>query len=158
MRHILFTGILLALALAALPVRGAAQPLVTGGNLVLQITAALLGQEPAMATNSQCTLEWQKEHVVTKVTVSTTCPGQRFTLRVLATNISRRGGIEGIAAPEVTLQDGMPAMDFITDVPPPGSLNTSATLQYTASATFSQGNSTELGNDLHTVTYTVVAQ
>jgi hypothetical protein len=154
MKHLLPTGLLLLFALAALPAHGAAQPLITGGNPVLQITTALPGQEPTIVANSQCTLELQGESVVTKVTVSTACPGQRFTLRILATNIS--GG--GTAAPEVTLNDGTPAMDFITGVPGIGSPNKSATLQYTASATFSQGNSTELGNDLHTVTYTVVAQ
>jgi hypothetical protein len=31
-------------------------------------------------------------------------------------------------------------------------------LQYTASATFAQGNSTELNNDVHIVTFTIQSQ
>jgi hypothetical protein len=121
----------------------------------MSITTAVLGQEPTAVTNNQCTLWWLRQAVVAKITVSTTCSGQRFTLRVLATNL---GSGNGTAAPTVMLVSGMPAANFITDIPTTGGLLKSAVPLYTASATFAQGNSTELGNDVHTVTYTLVAQ
>jgi hypothetical protein len=87
------------------------------------------------------------------VTVSTVCPGQSFTLSVLATGVTL-----GTPAPEVTLVTGMPPMDFITGIVP-GFLNQGvATLRYTASSTFQQGHSIDFGNDVHVVTYTLVAQ
>lgn len=88
-----------------------------------------------------------------KITVASVCPGQRFTLQVVATNVTK-----GVAQPAVTLVSGNPATDFIRDIPKTGAKNGSCTLQYTASATFAQGNSTELGNDVHTITYTIQAQ
>jgi len=72
---------------------------------------------------------------------------------VVATNVS-----SGVAAPQVTLSNGMLATDIIRSIPTGGTLNKSCTLRYTASATFAQGNSTELGTDVHTVTYTLMAQ
>jgi hypothetical protein len=65
----------------------------------------------------------------------------------------------GVAAPPVSLTNGMLAVDFITDIPSTGAwTRDTPTLQYTASATFAQGNSAEMGNDLHTLTYTLVVQ
>lgn len=123
------------------------------GNPVLSITTALPGQEPTAVTDATSTLRYRRQSVVTKITVSTSCPGQRFTLKVLATNVSG-----GTAAPEVTLTDGMVATDFVTGIPRTGALNKSCRPRYTASATFEQGNSAELGSDIHTVTYTLLAQ
>lgn len=127
---------------------------VNGGNLTMSVTSAAAGMEPTIVTNTTASLQFQKQNRITKITVSTTAPGQNFNLTVVATAV---GG--GTAAPAVSLVDGMLAMDFITGIPrrpPAGSFN--ATLLYTASATFAQGNSAELGNDVHTVTYTLVAQ
>ena len=91
--------------------------------------------------------------MITKVTVQTACPVQRFSLTVVAT-----AATGGTPQPTVALVDGMAPTDLITGIPISGGLNKSATLSYTASATFDQGNSTELGSDIHTVTYTLVAQ
>jgi hypothetical protein len=66
-----------------------------------------------------------------------------------------------VAAPEVDLVDGMLAVDFITNIRnqrPPNWTSDTITLRYTASATFAQGNSAEMGNDVHTVTYTLQVQ
>ena len=86
------------------------------------------------------------------MTVAATCPGQRFGLKVLAV-----GPTVGVAAPEVTLVDGMPATDFITNIPIGGNPVSTCTIRYTASATFDQGNSTDLGTDAYSVTFTLVA-
>jgi len=136
----------------ALP--AAAQLRVQGGNVTISITAGIPGPIPPSATVSTTGLRWRQETVDTKITISTICPGQKFTLRAVATGIT--GG--GTPAPEVTLQEGMPATDFIVDIPPRKPNNGRCTVQYTAVATFEQGNSLELGDDLHTITYTLVAQ
>jgi hypothetical protein len=47
--------------------------------------------------------------------------------------------------------------DLLTDFPV-GKKNVNIRIQYTASATFSQGNSVELGADVHSITYTLIAQ
>ena len=104
-------------------------------------------------TDAASSLQWMKQNVITKITVSTACPGQRFTLTVIATNLAY-----GVAAPQVTLYNGMLATDLVKSIPPGNPQNKTCTLQYTASSTFAQGNSTELGNDVHAVTYTLVAQ
>jgi hypothetical protein len=125
----------------------------TGGNVLLQVSATVPVPDPVTAVNTSTRLRWRRETVVTKITVSTVCPGQRFGLRVLATALS-----EGVVAPEVTLVNGMPAVDFIVNIPAGGANNKDCTLRYTAFATYAQGNSTEVGDDVHTVTYTHVAQ
>lgn len=126
---------------------------VRGGNQTLGITTGFAGSEPIDVVNTNSSLRYRKTLWTTKITVATVCPSQNFTLKVLATSVT-----SGIAAPEVTLTNGMPSTDFITGIPA-GLLNfVTATLHYTASATFTQGNSAEEGNDVHTVTYTLVAQ
>jgi len=130
-----------------------AQISVQGGNLLMSVTTGTAGAQPVAVTSTATTLRIRRETVVTKVTVSTSCPGQRFSLAVLATNLT-----SGVAAPQVNLVNGMPAADFILNLPTNGTLNKTCTLRYTASATFAQGNSTELGNDVHSITYTLVAQ
>lgn len=104
--------------------------------------------------NSARTLTYRRQVAISKITVSTSCPGQSFTLKVIAIGVP-----DGNAAPEVDLLNGMPATDFIVNIParPPTTART-CNLRYTASATFAQGNSTEDGNDVHTVTYTILAQ
>jgi hypothetical protein len=150
-RTVLF-GIAAVVLLANTPTARSQQISITG-NPVLTITTALPGQEPTSVTDATSTLSYRRQTVVTKITVSTSCPGQRFTLKVLAINISG-----GTAATEVTLSDGMVATDFVTGIPRTGALNKSCNPRYTASATFEQGNSAELGSDIHTVTYTLLAQ
>lgn len=147
------TSLTLALVLLAAST-GLGQIRVQGGNVTLAITTGIPGPVPPSVSSSTTTLRWSQERVTTKVTIATRCPGQKFTLRVLATGVS--GG--GTPAPEATLQDGMLATDFVLDIPPRRPNNGSCTVRYTAVAPFEQGNSTELGDDVHTVTYTLVAQ
>ena len=136
-----------------------AQITVNGGNQTLAVTTGSPAAEPIPIVNTSATLAYRRQNVVSKITVGTACPGQRFTLRVLAISVTR-----GTAAPEVTLTNGMLEADFITAIPkgapglPDVAINATCTLQYTGSATYSQGNSTELGDDIHTVTYTILAQ
>ena len=154
MRHHLLIVLLpvgLLLSLAAHHAMG--QLTINGANPLLTVSTATPGQEPSSVTNTTCSLRWRRENAITKITVSTVCPNQRFSLSVLATNVSH-----GIAAPEVQLANGMPAANFITSIPTGNPRNKTCTLRYTASATFSQGNSVELGNDSYTVTYTIVQQ
>jgi hypothetical protein len=127
---------------------------VNGGNISLAVTMAIAGSEPNAVIDAVASVRYQRQTAITKITVATICPGQRFNLDVSATAV---GG--GTAAPQVSLVNGMLATDFITGVPPrpPGGFFT-ASLQYVASSTFAQGNSAELGDDVHTVTYTLVAQ
>jgi hypothetical protein len=56
------------------------------------------------------------------------------------------------------LTNGMPETDFVTSIPWGFFTYSTCTVQYTASATFADGNSAEQGNDVHTVTYTLVGQ
>ena len=133
--------------------RALSQISVQGGNPLMSITTGTAGAQPVAVTNVATSLRWRRQNVITKITVSTSCPGQRFSLAVVATNLTY-----GVAAPQVTLFNGMLAADLVNSIPTGNPLNKSCTLLYTASSTFAQGNSTELGNDVHTITYTLVAQ
>ncbi len=125
-----------------------------GGNLTMNITTGAAGSEPLPDVDVTRTLRYWRKAAIAKVTVRTSCPTQAFTLKVLATGVVR-----GVAAPEVTLINGALDVDFITNIPSAaGWTSSTITLQYTASATFAQGNSAELGNDVHTVTYTLQVQ
>jgi hypothetical protein len=126
---------------------------ISGGNVAMTISSGLPGGELAAVVNTSTTLNYRRENFLTKITVTTFCPGQDFTLKVVATNVTA-----GTAAPEITLTHGMLAVDFITNIPRKPPSTGSCTLRYTASATFAQGNSAEVGNDVHTVTYTILAQ
>lgn len=144
------------IAIAALSPRASAQLSLSSGSLTMSITSALPGSEPQAVVSSTTSLNYYRQNtVITKITVQTSCPGQKFGLKVLAVSPSI-----GTAAPEVVLNgNSSTATDLITSIPRnlPSRLQT-ATLQYTATSTFAQGNSTELGNDVHTVTFTQVAQ
>jgi hypothetical protein len=140
-------GFLLTANVLAQPIR------VNGGNQTMTISTGIAGGQPISVLNTTCSLAYKKQSAISKITVRTSCPGQSFNLDVLATNVTK-----GSAAPQVSLVNGNPAMDLITDIPRTGTANATCTLQFTASATFSQGNSTELGNDLHAITYTIQVQ
>ena len=125
-----------------------------GGNQTLTINSGIPGGQLVDVVNATCTLSYVIPLLPLrnwKITVNSTCPGQNFDLSVVATNVTR-----GTAAPEVTLLSGNPAIDFITGIGPSFWQSYSCRLNYTASATFAQGNSTEVGNDVHTVTYTLL--
>jgi hypothetical protein len=134
---------------------GQAQPmslLIRGGNQTATITTGIAGGDLVDVINTSSSLEFDTGNRTRKITVRTSCPGQSFNLSVIATNVT-----EGVAQPEVVLVNGNPATDLIRDVTRRQN-NETCTLQYTASATFAQGNSTEVGNDVHTVTYTIQSQ
>ena len=131
-----------------------AQPIsITGGNQTMTISAGTAGGQPISVLNTACTLRYKKQARISKITVATSCPGQDYSLYVLATNVTK-----GVAAPQVSLVNGNTAMDLITSIPTTGTRNATCTLQFTASATFSDGNSAELGDDVHTITYTILVQ
>ncbi len=146
-------GVLVGLLLAARQPSAAQQLKVNGGNPTLTVTTGIAGGTLVDVQNTTCSLRYRRQARICKITVQTSCPGQKFSLRVLATSVS-----DGVAAPEVTLVDGNPAIDIVTNIPNSGFNNGSCNLRYTVSATFAQGNSTELGNDVHTITYTLQAQ
>jgi len=147
-------GFLLLLAIfMSQDLRAQAPISVRGGNPTLSITTGLPGSEPIPVVNTATSIRYRRQAQVSKITVRTICTPQNFTLKVLATGVTY-----GVAAPEVTLTNGMLDTDFITNIPNSGFVQTTVTLQYTASATFAQGNSAELGNDVHTVTYTILVQ
>jgi hypothetical protein len=133
---------------------GAGQALtIGGGNQTLTITTGIAGGQLVNVVNINTTLTYTTPRLPRqnwRMTVSASCPGQRFNLSVLATNVTA-----GVAAPAVTLITGNPAIDFITAIPR-RMTNATCRLQYTASATFDEGNSSELGNDVYTVTYTLL--
>ena len=124
-------AVLILFCAAGSPLPARAQISVRGGNPLLSITTGTAGGQPVSVTNTASSLSWRKENVITKITVSTSCPGQRFTLAVLATNLAY-----GVAAPEVTLANGMLAANFILNIPTGNPVNKTCTLLYTASATF----------------------
>jgi hypothetical protein len=128
---------------------------VLGGDQVLQITSAEPGQEPTPVVNTTTSLRYRRQSRVSKITIATSCPGQRFTLKARAVSVQ-----DGSPSPMVTLIHGMPAADLIRDIPARFIISffRNATVEYTASATFEDGNSAELGADSHTITFTMVAQ
>jgi len=134
-------------------VKGVGQTLTLGGgNQTLTITTGIAGGQLTSVINTNCTLTYTtppQPKQNWRITVNSSCSGQRFNLSVLAISPTA-----GTAATEVILTNG-PSPDFITNIPR-NSRGATCTLQYTASATFAQGNSTELGNDIYTITYTLI--
>jgi hypothetical protein len=134
---------------------GAGQSItMSGGNQTLTITTGIAGGQLVNVTNTSCTLTYVTPIFPFrnwKITVGTSCPGQSFNLSIVATSVTR-----GTAAPEVALFNGSPAIDFITGIPYSWWASGTCRLNYTASATFAQGNSAEVGNDVHAVTYTLL--
>ncbi len=125
-----------------------------GGNITLTIATATPGSEPTPIVDAATKIRFKGDvSLPTKITVQTVCPGQKFNLTVEATAVG-----DGTAAPAVSLTNGMLATDIVTNIGVASKKNFTLTLQYTASATFAQGNSIELGDDAHTVTYSLVAQ
>lgn len=141
--------------LVVLPVLSAdAQSLaMQGGNVTLTVTTGIPGGSLTPVVDAGSSIRYKEANVPTKMTVQTVCPGQKFNLTVEAISVG-----DGTPAPVVTLTNGMLPTDLITNIGAGSKKNFTTDLQYTASAAFSQGNSTELGDDIHTVTYTLVAQ
>lgn len=125
------------------------------GSVTLTITTGIPNGQPVPVQDVSARLRFRRQTVVTKITVATSCPNQHFILSVVATGLTH-----GVAAPVVSLTNGMPETNFVTDIPArvSGSPQAECVLRYSASATFAQGNSVELGPDIHTVRYTLIAQ
>ncbi len=131
-----------------------------GRALDLSITDASPGENPTDVSDNSTELFWDASYGVTsKITISTVCPGQSFSLYADLVVTSWGSGTVATEQSEVSLVDGMMDIDILRDIPPdlPGRTGT-GTLTYRAAATVAQGNSSEHGDDHHTVTLTVVAQ
>lgn len=128
---------------------------IKGGNITLTISTASLNPEEDFqfdeVTNTSCKLFWNLGTIPSrKITVQTDVDSPKFTLKVLAIDLSENSGK---AAGEVTLSTT--AQNFVIDIPwwpgkwlPWGC----CTLKYTASATLEQGT----GEDIHTIIYTII--
>lgn len=131
-----------------------------GGSLTLTINTATAGQEPSEVTDNLTEIHWDADFGVTaKMSVSTVCPGQSFSLYVELEVTSWGSGTLGTEQPEAQLTDGMMAADVLRDIPStaPGREGY-GTLTYRATATAAQGTSAEHGDDVHTITYTILVQ
>jgi hypothetical protein len=140
---VVFVGLMFATAsgIQAQTLRGTA-PKIT-------VNAAVPGSEPTPVSSTSSQIRYSGTAVISKITVRTVCPSQKFDLSVIAT-----GNFTGHGSPvSVILLNGMLAADFITSIPVFAAQNT-PTLQYTCAPQFSDGT----GTDNHTVTYTQVAQ
>lgn len=131
------------------------QPIsITGGNQTMTITTAVAGAEPTAVTNTSVRLRIRRQAAISKVTAQTSCPGQSFNLAVVVTSAPI-----GTIGPQINLVDGALPLDILTSIPQAGSTAVQTVrLRYTASSTFSQGNSAEMGADVHNITYTIIAQ
>lgn len=132
-----------------------------GPDPSLEITADASGRlQPAVNTESRLRYRRLPQHQM-KITVQTNLSNQSFDLSVEADDVDPS---DGVAGPPVQLTEGMPATDFITDIPRfspsrgrgggPGSPWVEATLRYEASAALEDGRS----SDRHRVIYTYVEQ
>ncbi len=135
--------------------------IVNGGNQTMNITTGTSTTQPLSVPNTTCTISYSQRLAGTttkKVTVSATCPTQEFTLTVLATPPT--GGGTAVT-PAINLINNMAAADFIRNIPGNNGttrISYTAGLTYIASATYAQGNSTDFGNDVYTITYTLTTQ
>jgi len=131
-----------------------------GGPLLLTISSAVAGSQPAGISDSSTELFWDADFGVTsKMTVSTSVLNQSFRLFITLTVTSWANGTAGTPQPEIELTDGMLDTDILRDIPPASPQRQGfGTLTYRASSLVSDGNSTENGDDLHTITFTIVAQ
>lgn len=153
-RWLLSVAALVAMSWFMVVHKACAQAIKTGGgNPTLTVTTGVPGGLMVSVTNTATTLTYKRQSLLSKITVVTNCPGQHYSLSVVATSVTR-----GVAAPSVQLVNGNPAIDFVTSIPNSGFNSASCRLNYTAAPTFAQGNSSEFGDDTHTVTYTIQAQ
>jgi len=117
---------------------------VSGGNVTLTIDSATAATQPLPALDSTtCDLLWTTNEADKKITVATDLAAPKFTLLLLAQNVSG-----GTAAPQVTLSTT--AIDLVTGV---SQSVGSCDLAFVAFATAAQGT----GSDVHTITYTITA-
>jgi len=131
-----------------------------GGPLMLTISSAVAGSQPVGVSDNSTQIFWDADFGVTsKMTVTTSVLTQSYRLYILLTVTSWSSGTVGTPQPEIELVDGMLDTDILRDMPPttPERLGF-GTLRYRAISLVTDGNSTENGDDLHTITFTIVAQ
>ena len=131
-----------------------------GGLITLNIVSAVAGSEPVEATDNSTEIYWDANFgVPAKMTVSTISPGQNFNLFLLLSVPDQGAAAQGVVQPEVQLLDGMLDTDLMTGIPStlPGRQGFGI-LEYRATATVADGTSSELGDDSHIVTITLLAQ
>jgi hypothetical protein len=119
---------------------------VTGGSVNLNISGAnvIAGQDQMSVSDQSTSLLWGTNSSLRKISVNTNLAAPRYTLNLLAMNPTA-----GTAAPEVTLTAA--SRDLLLNI---GRSSGSSTLRYTGTALASQGT----GNDVHVITFTVLAQ
>lgn len=142
--------------LAASPAAGQSVVEVSGGAVQLPVPSAPAGEDPPPAQDESTRLRYRiRTFRTVKIAVSTSCPAQRFDLRVQA-----RSQTQGTPQGAVALEDGAPARDLIRDLTIPNffclfvACFNEATLRYTSRVRASDGT----GTDAHVVRYTVLAQ
>jgi len=162
--HIASRFLMTALAAAiAVPSVAAAQELrfnSGGGPITLTILSAVAGSEPVDASDNSSEIYWDANFgVPAKMTVTTIAPGQNFDLFLLLSVPDQGAAAQGVVQPEIQLIDGMLDTDLMTGIPStlPGRQGFGI-LEYRAAATVSDGTSSELGDDSHIVTITLLAQ
>jgi hypothetical protein len=140
----------------ARPAAGQAEVGISGGAVQLTVSSAPAGEDPPPAQDESTQLRYRiRTGRTVKIAVSTSCPAQRFDLRVQA-----RSQTQGTPQGAIPLEDGAPARDLIRDLTIPGflcfffSCVDEATLRYTSRVRASDGT----GTDAHVVRYTVLAQ
>ncbi len=116
---------------------------ITGGNIELIISTATAGSEPNADTVATCTMAWTTTDTTKKITAATNLESPTYTLQVTAISVTG-----GSATAPVTLSTT--PTNFVTGV---AETTGGCTLSYVASTTASLGK----GQDVHTVTYTIVA-
>lgn len=126
-----------------------------GGAKSLTISSAFAGNQPDQATDNTSELSWDASGIgsTAKITVDTSAPGQSFSLYVQLA-LTTGTGTEQV---ERELTDGMADADILRDIPV-GAPSGTGTLTYRAVATAAQGTSADNGSDMHSITYTILAQ
>jgi hypothetical protein len=115
----------------------------TGGTAV-----AIAGVDQMTVTDQTTVLKWGTNSTPMKVTIATTNGSPKYTLQVVATNISSTPSGAGLAAAQFTLSTT--AQNLITNIAlSMGSCN----VLYTGIALASQGT----GNDIHSITFTITS-
>jgi hypothetical protein len=123
----------------------------TGTPPVLNISTGTYNTQPQDATNSLCQIRYKTPNTsyTYKITIQTDCSTPHFKLTATASAVS-----DGSSAGTVSL-DNTNVQNFITNIPAFKG-NAFATIDYVASALYSQGNSSEWGPDIHKITYTIL--
>lgn len=147
MRHVCLLFVFVIAQLVWAGVAPSATLTVRGRNVILRPVSATAGQDPDPLVNQvTAALKYRKGRAdpPQKITVETNVGSPLFTLKIEAVNVR-----SGIPAGELTLVTT--AQDLITNISRNGSK--ACDLRYTLVALASDGT----GTDVHTVTYTMIA-